>query len=108
MTGLGRPESGHYSEIRGGESIGALSADSRPAAREFLCGVRFLEVESRGFFLKCRVSMEEFDLDTHHVVVVLATIVTAATAVELTLWRAISDAQRRTDRRDCIGLGHDQ
>ena len=55
--------------------------------------------------------MQEFDLDTHHVVVVLAalvrTIVTASAAVELTLWRAISDAQRRTDRRDCVGLGHD-
>jgi len=62
-------------------------------------------------FLKCRVSMQEFDLDLHHVVVVLAAlvraIVTAAAAVELTLWRAISDAQRRTDRRDCVGLGHD-
>src|SRR5882757_712281 len=53
---------------------------------------------------KRRVSMQEFDLDTHHVVVVLATlvraIVTASAAVELTLWRAIRDAQRRTDRRD--------
>jgi hypothetical protein len=56
--------------------------------------------------------MQEFDFDTHHVVVVLAAlvraIVTASAAVELTLWRAISDAQRRTDRRDCVGLGHDQ
>ena len=55
--------------------------------------------------------MQEFDLDTHHVVVVLAalvrTIVTASAAVELTFWRAISDAKRRTDRRDCVGLGHD-
>jgi hypothetical protein len=55
--------------------------------------------------------MQELDLDTQHVVVVLAAlvraIVTASAAVELTLWRAISDAQRRTDRRDCIGLGHD-
>ena len=37
-------------------------------------------------FLKCRVSMQEFDLDTHHVVVVLAAlvraIVTASAAVE--------------------------
>jgi hypothetical protein len=55
--------------------------------------------------------MQEFDLDTHHVVMVLAAlvsaIVTPAAAVELTLWRAISDAQRRTDRRDSVGLGHD-
>ena len=39
--------------------------------------------------------MQELDFDTHHVVVVLAalirTIVTAAAAVELTLWRAISE-----------------
>jgi hypothetical protein len=39
--------------------------------------------------------MQELDLDTHHVVVVLAAlvsaIVTAAAAVELTLWRAISE-----------------
>jgi hypothetical protein len=46
--------------------------------------------------------MQELDLDTQHVVVVLAAlvraVVTAATAVELTLWRAISDAQRRTLR----------
>ena len=63
-------------------------------------------------FLNCRVSMQEFDLDTHHVVVVHAAlvraIVTASAAVQLTPWRAISDAQRRTDRRDCVGLGHDQ
>ena len=63
-------------------------------------------------FLNCRVSMQEFDLDTHHVVVVLAAlvraVVTASAAVELALWRAISDTQRRTDRRDCVGLGHDQ
>jgi hypothetical protein len=40
-------------------------------------------------FLKCRVSMQELDLDTHHVVVVLAAlvraIVTASAAVDLTL-----------------------
>src|SRR5271155_2139865 len=58
------------------------------------------------------VSAQELDLDEHRVVVVLAAlvraIVTAAATVELALWRAISDAQRRTDRRDGVGLGHDQ
>src|SRR3984957_13790192 len=60
---------------------------------------------------KRRVSMQEFDFDTHHVVVVLAalirTIVPAWAPQELPLGRAISDAQRRTACPDCLGLGHD-
>jgi putative transposase len=50
--------------------------------------------------------MQEFDFDTHHVVVVLAAlvraIVTASAAVELTLWRAITKGEVEARRKTFI------
>src|SRR6478672_2293766 len=56
--------------------------------------------------------MQELHLAAQHVVVVLAAfvgvIVTAAAAVELALWGAFGNAQRRPGWSDRVGLGDDQ